>query len=164
MVLCGGVAMVTLTLGAIGMLPSAVRRIGAVDIPIPTRPIIAVLVMASIMAVPARPRTASATVAPPVVRLTDAAEAEGDDPASGSATDTRQATVQLDRARTPYIVQSGDCLWRIAREALAARGVAEPSSIEIARFWPVIYDANRSLIGDDPNLIYPGQSLQIPEV
>lgn len=28
--------------------------------------------------------------------------------------------------------------------------------------WPVIYDANRSVIGNDPNLIKPGQRLVIP--
>ena len=30
-------------------------------------------------------------------------------------------------------------------------------------FWPSIYDANRDVIGSDPNLIYPGQRLLIPK-
>jgi nucleoid-associated protein YgaU len=29
--------------------------------------------------------------------------------------------------------------------------------------WMVIYNANKSVIGDDPNLIKPGQVLKIPE-
>jgi hypothetical protein len=30
--------------------------------------------------------------------------------------------------------------------------------------WPLIYDANRSTIGDNPNLIRPGQVLNLPEL
>ena len=29
--------------------------------------------------------------------------------------------------------------------------------------WMVIYNANKNVIGDDPNLIKPGQVLKIPE-
>lgn len=29
--------------------------------------------------------------------------------------------------------------------------------------WMVIYNANKTVIGDDPNLIKPGQNLKIPE-
>ena len=29
--------------------------------------------------------------------------------------------------------------------------------------WMMIYNANKSVIGDDPNLIKPGQVLKIPE-
>ena len=169
MALCAGIATVTLTLGAIGSLPAAARRLGTVEIPIAVRPIAAVLVIASMMAVPMRPRAAFATVAPPIVRLTDAAELADDD--AGDVADdvaspgaTHQIAAHSDRPLASYIVQPGDCLWSIAGEVLAARGIADPSSVEIARLWPAIYEANQSLIGDNPNLIYPGQSLQIPEV
>ena len=164
MTLCAGIATVTLALGAIGSLPFAVRRIGAIDIPIPIRPIAAVLVIASVIAAPIRPRPASATVAPPIVRLTDTAEAGSNAPMPTSPVASPATSVLSDGPDAPYIVQRGDCLWRIARDALDARGGTEPSSVEIARFWPVIYQANRSVIGDDPNLIFPGQTLQIPEV
>ena len=30
--------------------------------------------------------------------------------------------------------------------------------------WPIIYDANRALIGSDPNKIKPGQVLTIPDL
>lgn len=164
MAMCAGIATVTLTLGAIGSLPSVVRRIGAIDIPIPIRPIAAVLVMASMIAGPIRPRPASATIAPPIVRLTDAADAEGTAPAPTSPVAPHPTSVHSDGPDAPYIVQPGDCLWRIARDTLAARGGTEPLSVEIARFWPAIYQANRSVVGDDPNVIFPGQALQIPEV
>ncbi|MFV9673546.1 MAG: LysM peptidoglycan-binding domain-containing protein, partial [Acidimicrobiia bacterium] len=62
-----------------------------------------------------------------------------------------------------YTVEPGDSLWRIAALVLRSGGAGEPSSAEIARFWPAIYEANRTLVGDNPNLIFPGQRLLIPE-
>jgi len=62
-----------------------------------------------------------------------------------------------------YEVQRGDSLWRISAATLTDSGGHRPTSADIARFWPRIFQANRSLIGDDPNLILPGQHLTIPE-
>jgi LysM repeat protein len=50
-----------------------------------------------------------------------------------------------------YTVQSGDTLWGIAQ-----RAYNDPED------WDTIYDANKGIIGNNPNLIYPGQRLQIP--
>jgi hypothetical protein len=58
-------------------------------------------------------------------------------------------------------VRPGDCLWRIAAASLASAGAA-PSPAEIAAAWPRWYAANRSVIGDDPGLIHPGQRLTAP--
>jgi LysM repeat protein len=52
---------------------------------------------------------------------------------------------------TNYTVQSGDTLW-----AIAQRAYNNPEQ------WPTIYEANKRVIGNDPNLIYPGQVLHIP--
>jgi LysM repeat protein len=52
-----------------------------------------------------------------------------------------------------YTVQSGDTLSGIA---LAAYGDGSEAS------WRRIYNANRFVIGDDPNRIFPGQVLYIP--
>jgi len=52
-------------------------------------------------------------------------------------------------ART-YVVKSGDSLSKIAKELLGD-----------AKRWPEIYEANKALIGDNPNLIHPGQTLVI---
>lgn len=58
-------------------------------------------------------------------------------------------------------VRPGDCLWQIAAAALASTGAA-PSTAEIAAAWPRWYAANKSVIGDDPGLIHPGQRLSPP--
>ncbi len=97
-------------------------------------------------------------MAPPIVRLTDAVDDTNREqtPASPEPTEPGPAGT--------HVVEPGDSLWRIAQRALVDQQSGEPTSADIARFWPRIYDANRSLIGADPNLIFPGQHLEIPEV
>lgn len=56
------------------------------------------------------------------------------------------------------IVRPGDTLWSIARRELPAGAPARA----VAARWHAIYDANRPLIGADPDLIEPGQHLRIP--
>lgn len=51
----------------------------------------------------------------------------------------------------PVTVQKGDCLWK-----LAARYYGDGSR------WMAIYEYNRPVIGDNPNLIYEGTKLQLP--
>jgi len=50
-----------------------------------------------------------------------------------------------------YVVVSGDSLSKIAKRQYGD-----------AQKWPKIYEANRNII-KDPDLIYPGQELRIPE-
>ncbi len=56
------------------------------------------------------------------------------------------------------VVHRGDTLWSIAAHHLGAQA----SDAEIARAWPRWFDLNRDLIGDDPDLILPGQILRVP--
>jgi nucleoid-associated protein YgaU len=178
MALCSGVAVVTLTLGALGSLPALMRRLAAVRVPIPVRSLAVLLTMASMTAVLTRPRPAAASVPPPIVRLSDetppptglaempAAETEKPLSTSPPGRSAGTSRVGADRARPStdtYVVVTGDSLWRIAASVLRSGGDGQPSNAEIARFWPVIYAANRALIGDNPNLIFPGQRLLIPE-
>ena len=51
-----------------------------------------------------------------------------------------------------YVVQCGECLWKICQEAQVYNNPL---------IWPIIYKANRSQIRD-PDLIYPGQRFIIP--
>ncbi len=56
-----------------------------------------------------------------------------------------------------WVVQEGDSLWGIAAAALGKSDAAA-----VARYWPKIHRHNRELIGTDPNLLYPGQVLELP--
>lgn len=53
---------------------------------------------------------------------------------------------------TTYVVRSGDSLSRIAK-----RHYGDASQ------WTRIYEANRGLIGANPDLIHPGQELVLPQ-
>lgn len=64
--------------------------------------------------------------------------------------------------RDLYTVQKGDTLWKIASRDLASRsGDTTPEAISDR--WVGIYGTNLSVIGDDPNLIYPGQRYDMGE-
>lgn len=54
-------------------------------------------------------------------------------------------------AAQTYTVAKGDCLWNIAKKFYGNGSK-----------YTAIYDANKSVIGGNPNLIYPGQVLTIP--
>lgn len=53
--------------------------------------------------------------------------------------------------KTTYTVKSGDCLWSIAKKFLGN-----------GSRYTEIYEANKAIIGSNPNLIYAGQVLTIP--
>ncbi len=55
-------------------------------------------------------------------------------------------------SRKPYFVQKGDCLWSIANKLLGD-GLR----------WSEIYEENRDAIGEEPDLIYIGTKLWIPQ-
>ncbi|MFV0461721.1 MAG: LysM peptidoglycan-binding domain-containing protein [Nostocoides sp.] len=57
------------------------------------------------------------------------------------------------------VVHRGDTLWGIA----AARLGPDATEVEIAAAWPQWYAANRDTIGEDPDLILPGQILHPPQ-
>jgi nucleoid-associated protein YgaU len=50
-----------------------------------------------------------------------------------------------------YTVQKGDSLSKIAKKHLGD-----------ANAWKKIYEANKAVIGDNPDKIFPGQKLKIP--
>lgn len=52
-----------------------------------------------------------------------------------------------------YKVVKGDCLWKISKKYYGDGSK-----------YTVIYNANKKVIGGNPNLIYPGQVLTIPAV
>lgn len=61
-------------------------------------------------------------------------------------------SVKKDETKTTYhTVGDGDSLWALAKRYLGD-----------GNRWPEIYEANREIIGDDPNLIINGTVLIIP--
>ncbi len=76
----------------------------------------------------------------------DAAEDKGD--ADEEATDSEDSTAT---SGDTYEVQSGDSLWKIAKNRLSD-----------GTRWEEIYDLNKDIIAD-PRMIYTGQELKLPE-
>jgi nucleoid-associated protein YgaU len=101
-----------------------------------------------------RKRGAGAQAGPATPGTPPWAATPGNVPATG-----RRAGVNLPAGQTPatatggetYTVVGGDSLSKIAKKHLGS-----------ANRWKEIYEANRSVIGDDPDLIKPGQKLRLP--
>jgi nucleoid-associated protein YgaU len=101
---------------------------------------------------------ARASVGPPSDRMT-----QMNDAASRVAADSVSVVhwPPIVSVGSSYTVVTGDSLWRIARTVLSTGGSAQDGST-ISELWRAIYDMNREIIGANPNLIHPGQVLQIP--
>lgn len=56
------------------------------------------------------------------------------------------------------VVHRGDTLWGIVARYLGP----EAGDADLVREWPRWYEANRAVIGDDPDRILPGQVLSVP--
>lgn len=71
---------------------------------------------------------------------------------------TRPAT--RDSVAPPRVVEvrPGDSLWSVAARYLGPGA----SAGDIAEAWPDWFEANRSVIGDNPDVIRPGQLLVVP--
>lgn len=144
-----------LALAAVSAVPVAAAAIRSVPAPPPAFVAAAVLAFSL-----TRFAAAAATTPPPAVRLEER-------PGLPDAAPDSEAAPDLEAAPDPasvrsHTVQPGECLWRIAAAWLRADSESEPSSAAVAAFWPTIYVENEEIIGDDPNLILPGQVLRIP--
>ena len=87
---------------------------------------------------PAAPVAGPGLLAPPAIRAAD-------DTASGAGA-------------AAVTVLAGDTLWDVAAHAMGPGA----SDVEIAMQWPRWYEANRALIGQNPDVLLPGQILQPP--
>lgn len=56
------------------------------------------------------------------------------------------------------VVAPGDSLWRIAEQHLPP----DADAGRVAAEWPRWWSANRAVVGDDPDLLLPGQHLRTP--
>lgn len=78
----------------------------------------------------------------------------GDDEAAGDAGGDADAPPP----RT-VVVQKGDTLWSLTDDALGP-GPEDPTLL--AEAWPLLHEQNRDVIGEDPDLLVPGQVLTVP--
>jgi nucleoid-associated protein YgaU len=65
-----------------------------------------------------------------------------------------------ERPTASIVVRRGDCLWNLAAELIGP--TADASDVGSAA--RALYRANRHRVGPDPNLIFPGTQLTLPEV
>lgn len=64
-----------------------------------------------------------------------------------------------DEPGVSHVVRRGDCLWDVVERHLGSR--ATPA--EVVAALPHWYETNRSVIGDDPDLVLPGIVLHAPD-
>jgi nucleoid-associated protein YgaU len=170
-------------LPGIGLLAAhAVRRIAPASVRSLVRVALGTGLAASVLTAPAalaveRPPTVAGSpadaldwpglapvTAPPVAVSTPATSPALPSPHAPAAADPRPTAVSA-HPRPPAVsaprvveVQPGDSLWSITRRALGPGATEE----RIAQTWPAWWSANRSVVGDDPGLIHPGDRLTAP--
>lgn len=84
--------------------------------------------------------------------------ATGAIPGGGRVTHSLSLTQRWHVSGRVVVVRPGDTLWDLAERDLPETA----GSAAIAHRWHLIYDLNRNVIGDDPDLIHPEQRLRLP--
>jgi nucleoid-associated protein YgaU len=82
---------------------------------------------------------------------------EPDDEGGRANAVPRDAARRSDNPERWHAVLPGETLWSIAADRLRTDDVRR-----IARYWPRIHRANRAEVGANPDLIRPGQVLELP--
>ena len=88
--------------------------------------------------------------------LRDLGPIEPADPADHS-----RAHAQIDPGPATWVVARGDHLWAVAEATLADHGL-DTDDATTAAYWRELIEANRATIGEDPDLIHPGDVLVLP--
>ena len=78
-------------------------------------------------------------------------------PHPGANVFIRPGRADAEAART--VVREGDSLWSLAAGQLGPQA----GNAEIAAHWPRWHERNRTVVGNNPDLIVPGQILEAPE-
>ncbi|MGI9666811.1 MAG: LysM peptidoglycan-binding domain-containing protein [Acidimicrobiia bacterium] len=147
----------TLALAEVSFLVgSAFRRLALTSFRSPAMRTLVPLACSMVLSLSAvRLPSASAATPPPSVRVVSTV--------TDGQIEPQEVVSQTQTNGGTYTVQRGDSLWRIAKGYLE-RSARDADGRSVTAMWKAIYELNRSLIGDDPNLILPGQVLLIPGV
>lgn len=116
------------------------------------------------------PPTLEAIDAPPTLERIDPGVGARDSAtrvtAHAPSSTLADADSDLADADSIWVVEPGDSFWTIAEEQLIeAWGTDDLSEAEIAGYWRTLITANndRLVEAGNPDLLYPGQSLELPE-
>lgn len=108
---------------------------------------------------------------PPGMRPLDTPLDAAEDDGGAPTPQTVEAPVVADADADPdevatHEVRTGDHLWSIAHDHLAAVTDADPTDDEVAAHWRDVIDANRDRLvdADNPDLLLPGQEVLLPAV
>jgi hypothetical protein len=74
----------------------------------------------------------------------------------------RSTPVTSPRPASDVVVAPGDCLWTLAEHQLERGGQALPSGADVAAATQEWWQANRAVIGADPDRLMPGEQLRPP--
>ncbi len=132
--------------------------LGSTDV-VATAPVSAADVLPPPSSAPVEPRWIPRTAITdpgPVVRQPTRPDMPEAGCAPCDASPTREPEAEQDARKV--VVLNGDSLWSI----VAASMGPFVSDVDVALAWPQWYQANRTTIGEDPNLILPGQVLTAP--
>ncbi len=107
------------------------------------------------------PAMASAANQPPSIVLVDLGPVEQANPIETATAVVDNSTLAPAPTPATWTVAPGDHLWHIAERVVQSSGT--PTSVgAITTYWRRLIAENLTTIGPDPDLIFPGQILQLP--
>lgn len=129
------------------------------------------LVVGAVVTLSAGPVSAATpSNTPPPIVLVDLGPAVGPLPVHPS-TDTdapdegsieNPATVVEPSIGSTWVVKPGDHLWHIAEQTLESEGGEPPDLRRVTRYWKRLIELNFAESGANPDLIVPGQVINLP--
>lgn len=99
-----------------------------------------------------------------VAEITDIGAAPVQEPRLAAAAPEPAAAELSEPTADVWLVARGDHLWSIAQETLADEWGRPPREPEVEAYWRRLIDINRSQVGANPDLLFPGQTLTLPPV
>ncbi len=164
-VFCSAYITLVALVGALVALSGNARSITRVWGAVATRGLRSTLAVGVITAWAVSPAVVAATDStPPPIVLIDVGPATQLEP--GPVQVTSESSVEsppITESITDdvWTVEPGDHLWGISRSVLRRDGT-EPTTRAVNSYWRRLITENHNVVGNNPDLIHPGQVLQLP--